>query len=242
MKKDDSIFHPIDSFIATFASRPTTSFYPSSASCIIGKDEIVGECLRKQYYRWKGEKATGDQSWRSWLSMRLGSAYERAFLEGYRAQGLLKAVDYPFRVTVMGLPISGRLDGLTKKNEVIECKSVYGKAFYMKLGDSVMNRPKREHLAQIMVYLSCLGLDVCLLPYGSRDDTGKRVAYRIHKSDIERLGIYFIKIIKRWKDLKLCLDANILPVRDYDYEHWMCRYCGYRKLCYHSPNSLFYLK
>jgi hypothetical protein len=235
--KDDSVFHPIEDYIKNFRSRPTTSFYPSSASCIIA-NEVVGECLRKQYYRWKQVPGGEESSWRSWLSQRLGSAYEKAFLEGYRAQGLLKAADYPFRVTIMGLPISGRLDGLTKKGEIIECKSVYGKAFYMKLGNSVMNRPKPEHLCQIMVYLAVLGLDTCILPYGSRDDTGRRQGYRIRKRDIEREGILFIKIIQRWKILQLCLTTNMLPERDYDYEDWQCRYCQFRKLCYRSPKDL----
>ena len=235
--KDSSIFQPLDNYIRELHSYKTTSFYPSSASCLIGK-EVVGECLRKQYWRWKGEPILGDQTYRGWLAMRLGSAYEKAFLEGYWAQGLLKATDYPFYRVIMGLPISGRLDGLTKKGEIIECKSVYGKAFYMRPAESVMNRPKPEHLCQIMVYLAALGLDICILPYGSRDDTGRRQGYRLTKKDIEREGILFIKIIQRWKQLKFCLEMNELPPRDYDYENWQCKYCGYRKLCYQQPKPL----
>lgn len=237
MKKDDSIFGPVEEYIKNFQSRPVTSFYPSSASCMIGQ-QVVGECLRKQYYRWKQTPVSEGTSYRSWLSMRLGSAYEKAFMEGYKAKKLLKSQNEKFRIEVMGLNISGETDAITKKGEVIECKSVYGKAFYMKLGDSVMNRPKREHLCQIMVYLAVLGLDVCLLPYGSRDATGKRQGYRISKRDIEREGILFIKIINRWKNLKLCLDTNTLPNRDYDYEDWQCGYCPYRKLCYRSLKEL----
>lgn len=235
--KDSSIFQPLDDYIKSLHSHKVTSFYPSSASCYIGK-ECIGECLRKQYWRWKGEPMSGEQSYRSWVAARLGSAYEHAFLEGYRVQGLLKAVDYPFRRTIMGLPISGRLDGLTKKGEIIECKSGYGKAFYLRYAESVMNRPKLEHLCQIMVYLAVLGLDTCLLPYGARDDTGRRQGYRITKQDIERDNITFIKIISRWKKLQSNLETNILPDRDYDYDNWHCRYCSYRKLCYRQPKNL----
>lgn len=234
MKKDDSIFQPVEDYLAHGTSRPTTSFYPSSASCIIGKT-VVGKCLRQQYWEWKNEPASQKQSYRSWLSARLGSAFEKAFLEGYRAQGLLKAADYPFRITVMGLPISGRLDGLTVKNEVIECKSAYGKAFFYSVG----KEPNAEHLCQIMVYLAVLGLDTCLLPYGSRDDTGKRQGYRIRKKDLEAKGILFIKIIHRWKKLQECLNSNTLPPRDFQIDDWQCRYCHYQHLCYRkSPKSI----
>jgi len=198
----------------------------------------VGECLRKQYYRWKQVPGGAATSYRTWLSARLGSAYEQAFLGAYRAQGLLKSSNAKFRVTVMGLTISGETDGVTKKGEILECKSLYGKAFYMKLGDSVMNRPKREHLCQIMVYLGCLGLDTCILPYGSRDNTAKRQGYRIRKKDIEREGILFIRIIYRWKQLQKCLATETLPPRDFDYENWHCSYCPYKNLCYRQPKNL----
>jgi hypothetical protein len=236
--KDSSVFNPLDEYLKGIKQRPTTSFYPSSASCWVSKTELVGECLRKQYFRWKRQEGEESSSYRTWMAAQLGNAYEKAFLQGYKAQGLLKAEQYPFYRVIMGLPISGRLDGLTKKGEIIECKSVYGKAFYIKLSSSVMNRPKLEHLCQIMVYLAALGLNVCILPYGSRDDTGRRQGYRITKRDIEREGILFIKIIQRWKILQSHLIASILPDRDYDYDDWQCRYCSFRKLCYHQPKNL----
>jgi len=237
MKKDSSIFTPLDDFISELHSRKTRAYYPSSASCYIGK-ELVGECLRKQYWRWKGEPGSGEQSYRSWLSARLGDAYEKAFIQGYRARGFLKAANLPFYKVVCGLPISGRIDGLTYKDEIIECKSVYGKAFYMKPSESVANRTKPEHLCQIMVYMGCLGLDICLLPYGARDDTGRRVAYRLTKRDIEREGILFVKIIQRWKILQVYLITETLPPRDYTPDNWHCRYCLFHKLCYQTPKDL----
>lgn len=228
--KDSSIFIPVDDYIRNQTSRRVTSYYPSSASCYVG-DKCVGECLRKQYYRWRGVEPCSPSTYRAWLSARLGLAYEEAFVSSYKAQGLLRARNYPFTRVIMGLPISGRLDGLTKRGEVIECKSVYGKAFYMKTA-SVMHAPKPEHLCQIMVYLAALGLNTCLLPYGSRDDTGRRVAYRLTKEEIEKQGIFFIKIISRWKLLQVYLTARELPDRDFCQEDWQCRYCGYQQLCY----------
>lgn len=225
----DPVFAPVDKYIALSSSRPTTSFYPSSASCKVG-GKVVGQCLRKQYYQWKGEKVDGNVSYRTWMSGRLGSAFEEAFLEGYKGQGLLKAQQLGFRVTVMGLNISGRLDGLTKKGEVVECKSAYGKAFAYQ----ILSKPKPEHLCQIMVYLAVLGLDTAIIPYGSRDDTAIRKGYILRKRDIEKEGILFIKIMGRWKILKRCLDTNVLPDRDFSVDDWQCSYCSYKGLCYHS--------
>jgi hypothetical protein len=230
--KDDSIWLPLDDYISDLENRPTTSFYPSSASCQIG-EKVVGECLRKQYWKWKGEPQES-ADYRAFLTFRLGKAYEQAFLEGYQAKGLLRAANKRFRVLVSGLPISGEIDGLTTNNEIIECKSSYGKSFFYSIG----NKPKPEHLCQIIVYLACLGLDTCILPYGSRDDTAKRQGYRLRKRDIEEEGIFFIKIVHRWKILQLCLSTDVLPERDFSPEDWQCRYCGYRKKCYKKPKSL----
>lgn len=233
--KDDSIFDCLDEYIAAITSRPVTSFYPSSASCVVN-GEVVGECLRSQWYKWKNVPMDKGQTYRLWLSAKLGKSFEQAFLEGYRAKGLLKSTNAKWRVTVMGLPISGETDGITRRPEsaVIECKSAYGKAFAYAIGKS----PKPEHLCQIMVYLAVLGLDVCILPYGCRDDTGIRQGYRLRKVDIERMGIYFIKILARWKLLQFHLEMNSMPDRDYDVNHWRCRYCGYRKRCYTAPKKL----
>lgn len=229
----DPIFSPVDNYIALASSRPVTSFYPSSASCRV-KGKIEGTCLRKQYYQWKGEKVDGNVSYRTWMSGRLGKAFEMAFLEGYRGQGLLKSSNAKFRTTIMGLRISGETDAITKKGEVIECKSAYGKAFAYQ----IKNKPKMEHLCQIMVYLAVLGLDTCILPYGSRDDTAIRKGYLLRKKDIEKEGVLFIKIVQRWKILQLCLETNCLPERDFTYNDWQCGYCAYKSKCYHEPKQL----
>jgi hypothetical protein len=228
---NDPIFGPLDDYIVNLASRPTTSFYPSYASCRVGK-KIIGTCLRKQYWRWKGEPDNTD--YRTWISAKLGKAYEEAFLEGYRGKGLLKSSNQKLRIWIMGLPISMETDAITKKGEVIECKSAYGKAFYA----AIKYKPKPEHLCQILVYLACLGLDTCILPYGSRDDTGIRKGYVLKKRDIEREGITFIGIISRWKILQLCLSTNMLPERDFSYDDWQCQYCSYRKLCYKTSKNI----
>jgi hypothetical protein len=191
-----------------------------------------------QYFKWKGTVPNRGMSYRSWISTKLGKSYEMAFLEGYRAQGLLKSSNAKFRVNIMGLTISGETDAITRQQEVVECKSVYGKAFYMKVGDSVAHQPKKEHLCQIMVYLAVLGLDTCILPYGARDDTAKRQGYRIRKKDIEREGILFIKIIQRWKFLQFCLEHNEMPERDFEYDEWQCQYCQFQHLCYQRPVNL----
>jgi hypothetical protein len=230
--KDNTIFDPLDSYIEEIQHRKSRAYYPSSASCKVN-GKVVGQCLRKQFFQRTGEKGKPD-TYRLYLTQQLGKAFEIAFLRGYKAKGLLKGDDVPFKVWVCGLEISGRLDGLTKLDEIIECKSAYGKAFFYAIG----KKPNPEHLCQIMVYLACLGKKVALLPYGSRDDTAKRQGYRLTKADIEREGILFSRIIQRWKTLEACIKANEWPDRDFNYEDWQCGYCAYRKKCYRSPGDL----
>ena len=229
--KNDDIWTPLDDYIKEMPTRATRSFNPSDASCIVN-GKLVGTCLRKQYYKWKGVPSS-PIDYRTYMTFRLGSAFEKAFLEGYQKKGLLRGQDVPFKATICGLKISGRLDGLTWLGEVIECKSSYGKAFLYSVG----KKPKMDNLCQIMCYLAVLGLDVCLLPYGSRDDQAERQGYKIRKRDIEREGILFIGIIQRWKILQLHLGTNLVPERDYKRGDWQCNYCGYKQLCYAKPKE-----
>jgi hypothetical protein len=226
--KDESIWSPVEQYIHKLQDRfiQPTAFYPSSASCKVDGKIIGGwdSCLRKQYYKWKGVIPTNKIVYRSWLSARLGDAFESAFLDAYESQGLLKGRNIPFYTELMGLPIAGRIDGLTKKGEIIECKSGYGTAFSYSLKD----KPKIENFPQILVYLAVLGLDTCILPYGSRDNTGFRSGFKITKQEIEKDGIILVKILKRWRALQMCVETNIVPERDFDlFNDWNCSYCEY---------------
>jgi len=229
VQKDDSIFNPLEQWINKDAKKVSTyySFYPSDASCVVG-GKVVGPCLRKQYWRWMKEPVSEGTTYKSYLSMKLGNACEQVFLDIYEKMGLLKGRNLPFRTEVMGLKISGRIDGLTKKNELIECKSAYGTAFF----NSVNKAPKEEHLCQIMLYLACLGLDIAIIPYICRDNAAKRIGYKMSKKEIENLGITASGILNRWKRLQKCLDEKKIPDRDYDKKNWNCRYCVYKSKCY----------
>lgn len=229
--QDNSIFNPLEDCIHKDSKNLSKyySFYPSDAGCVVN-GKVVGTCLRKQYWRWVGLPATEGASYRSHLSARLGNAAEAVFLDLYEKMGLLKGRNLSFKVEVMGLKISGRIDGLTKAGELIECKSAYGTAFF----NSVNKSPKEEHLCQIMIYLACLGLDTCIIPYICRDNASKRAGYRMSKKDIEALGITTIGILSRWKKLQACLHEQKVPDRDYDIKSWNCRYCVYKTHCYKS--------
>lgn len=224
--KDNSIFIPLDDYIATLDSgyKPK-AFYPSMASCrsaTTGK--IIGKCLRQMYYQWKGIEVTNPRNYRNWVSTELGNAYEKSFLNAYARRGLLKAKAVKIFTEVWGLPITFKLDGVTKDNEIIECKTCYGRAFAY----SVEYAPRDSDLVQIMLYLGLTSYPVCILPYGSRDDTAQRAGWRITKQDIEKAGIYLSNILARWKILQHHLDNDILPDRDFQLGvDWMCSYCSY---------------
>ncbi len=226
--KDQKIFNPVDEVLKGGSQKLSAykSFYPSDASCIV-KGGVVGKCLRYQYWRWAGVEAPIRNTWRMALAMNLGDCTEKFFLELYQKAGMLKATQMPFFIQVMGLNISGRIDGITKKGELIECKSAYGTAFYKGVNQS----PKLEHLCQIMVYLACLGLNECILPYICRDNPSKREGYLIRKKEIEALGITMVGIISRWKRLNKYKAKGETPPCDFDFKSWQCSYCLYREKC-----------
>ena len=228
MPHDQSIFNPVEEVLWKTSQKIASykSFYPSDASCIV-KGRVVGRCLRYQFWRWKGLLPPERPTWRLALSAKLGDGCEQFFLDLYKRSGLLKGSQVGFFLQVMGLNISGRVDGLTKKGELIECKSAYGTAFF----NQVNKAPKEEHLIQILVYLACLGLHVCILPYICRDNAAKRQGYRMSKKEIEAKGITFIGILSRWKRLKEYIDKDELPPCDYEPKSWNCGYCIYKVKC-----------
>lgn len=239
--RDDTIFDPLDAYLlaeSTKPQRPYNAFYPSDASCEV-QGKIIGRCLRYQFWRWNNEPFAEPMTYRSWISMVFGAAYDDAFMKAYRACGLLKGAEVPFRVHVMGLNIHGRIDGLTKNNIILECKTAYGWKFNKELATEA----DENNLVQIMLYMGILGMDTCCLAYGSRDNTGTRVGHRLRKRDIEAKGILLIKILIRWKKLQDFIKTGILPPRDFDInKNWQCRYCVYMNKCYSRQelNDYFY--
>lgn len=229
IQQDNAIFNPIEEAIHKNSKKPfqSKSFYPSEASCVVDK-EIIGACLRKQYYRWIGMPPSEGTTYRTHLSAKLGDRCEEVFLDLYQQMGLLKGRALPFKCTVMGLNISGKLDGLTKEGEIIECKSAYGRAFAY----SVCYSPKKDHLCQIILYMACMGIDSCIIPYLCRDDTAIRAGYRMSKKEIEATGITVIGILSRWKKLQQMLKDNITPEREFIRSAWQCRYCQYKTHCW----------
>jgi hypothetical protein len=225
--KDGSIWTAVEEYVSGFKSRKSTAFYPSEASCVVN-GKIVGSCLLKQYYRWIGKEVEGGSSYRTWIAAELGKGYETSFLKAYRKAGLLKGVNVPVHFTVMGLEIRGRLDGLTHNHQIIEVKSAYGKAFFY----SIKNHPKPEHLCQVILYMALLGIDVAIMPYGCRDDSGSRIGFRMRKREIEDMGITVIGILARWKTLKKHLKAGTPPPKDFTMTDWNCRYCSYMNTCW----------
>jgi hypothetical protein len=226
--QDSSIFNPLEIYIHKSSTNlyKYSSFYPSDASCVVN-GEVVGTCLRRQYWRWIGVPATEGSTYRSYLSARLGYACEETFLDIYQRMGLLKGRALRHKATIMGMNISFKTDGETKKGELVECKSAYGTAFY----NSVNKSPKLDHLCQIMMYMAILGIDICIIPYICRDNAAKRAVYRISKKQIESLGITAIGILGRWKKLQKCLNDKMLPDCDFEPKSWQCGYCVYKSMC-----------
>lgn len=227
--KDESIFLPIEQYLLEEGKKPRRhdAFYPSDASCVVD-GKVVGKCLRAQYYQWMGLPQE-PMNYRGWVTTRLGSAYEYQFLYAYQKQGLLKARNVPAHAVVMGLNVRGRLDGLTYGGEGIEVKTGYGAKFCY----TVAVNPKLDHLCQIMLYMGILGIDTFLLPYGSRDDGGKRVGWRLRKKDIEGYGILLIKILARWKTLQRYVIEKKEPPRDFNLHlDWNCKYCSFWRRCW----------
>lgn len=239
--RDDRLFEPLDAYLLAESTKPTrlyNAFYPSDASCVVD-GKVIGRCLRYQFWRWTKEPFSEVTTYRTWIAGVFGSAYDDAFMKAYQACGLLRGAEVSHHVNVLSLPIHLRIDGETKKGELIECKSAYGWKFAKELS----LEPDINHLVQIILYMGLLGFKACLLAYASRDNTGIRLGHRVTKPEIEAKGILLIKVLIRWKQLQDFINKKLLPPRDFDIKQdWQCRYCVYMNKCYSRTelNEYFY--
>lgn len=186
------------------------AFYPSSASCInnVTNSEVLGSCLRQQYFRFKGYKESNPSGLYSQWIFAAGNLWEDYLIEQLKQMGLWLANSVKFANN--DLFVSGEIDILIKgpnynaENDtgkwIIENKTYAGSNYSAKKdicgSRDQKPKPKDQNLIQSFIYLCTFGeqVDLVVLNYIDRSCSGPENNKEFHISLYEEKGEFFPKI------------------------------------------------
>lgn len=137
-------------------------FYPSEASVAFtnkqGKRQILGNCMRKSYFRFTGSVESSPTSPYSEWIFALGKSVEQILVEQWKQMGIWVGNNIKFYDQKRN--VSGELDCIIRDPETgnlicIEVKSFYGYNATKELigNKSQDGKPKDAHLMQLLIYL-----------------------------------------------------------------------------------------
>lgn len=138
--------------------RVKSSHYPSGARIELDNGEVLGSCLRAQYYSWTGEAEQVELDTSGLWKMDIGNAIHEWIAT--KSKEVMEVYDeYPivYHPDFMKYPIRGRLDNLVLNHSLgnfgIEVKSAYGRGMTNKDTGIKYQGVKIPHLMQAFIYL-----------------------------------------------------------------------------------------
>lgn len=208
--------------------RPNNRHWPSEASVVLPNGEVIGKCLRAQYFDRKYVPYDKEMAVRIIRIMNVGKAIEQMEITHAKGAGVYVADDVEFLYTTGNIIVSGRMDAIYRDSEgndvCVEYKTsegywfereVYGKSFNMTAS------PKNEHVLQVMCYLKAHPhIPYGILFYLNRDKL-ETIEHKIHLIDDVgyfngvKTGLTFDGMIARWEILTDYLTKDIAPPPDF---------------------------
>lgn len=221
----------IDEYVAsidnTRVGRPNNRHWPSEASLILPNGEVVGGCLREQYFSRKLFPVDKYIAVENMRKMDVGKSIEQCEISYGRGAGICIADDVPFQLDLGYILISGRLDAIYSyegKNICVEYKTSAGYTFesevFGKFG-KLKAMPRPEHVLQVMLYLEAMkDIELAVIYYINRQNmdtiehtvqlVGNRARVNGEMVEFTLEGIY-----TRYAQLTGYLDTDTIPPCDF---------------------------
>lgn len=158
-----------------------------------------------------------------------GNAVHTRYEDYLRSTGLLVGVEIPIRDRV--LRISGRIDAVIRlpldngagKLAVVEFKSSNERRYK----EAVANdRPDDAYVKQVQLYMHMLGIDLACIILENKN-TQDMWEYWVEYDESEAMWC-----IDKISMIISCVDAGILPEREFEKTSTSCRYCNFREECW----------
>jgi len=212
-------------------------YYPSEASVewIDAHDikRVAGTCLRKSYFRIKGQPGGKADAYTEWNFFRLGKVIEQMMIEEWKQAGIW--VENNLRFYDEELNISGEVDCVVKDPNtselvVVECKTIYGWFATKEVCGSrgYPGQPKTHNALQALLYLHKFRniFGYAKLIYYARDSS-KRAEFDLDLKDTLEGTRFTINgvtdfrftiedIYARYRLLDQCAKSDTIPQNDYE--------------------------
>jgi CRISPR/Cas system-associated exonuclease Cas4 (RecB family) len=178
----------------------------------------AGKCSRQIYFYFK-KYPKKEKDARVLRIMDHGDYTHMRIMSVLFALGLVKAteIDIPSQEIV-----SGRADAivnLDSKPHVVEIKSISSYGFQN------LDKPRREHMCQIQLYMHFFRIPQGILVYENKDNQDLKEFAVEYDDKIAK------NLLEEFQILKHMIDNNIIPQIPLGLEDWECRYCDYADEC-----------
>lgn len=220
------------------------TLWPSQASVLSRKGEVIGKCLRSSYYEKTGEIVTNPVSDNVTMMGYMGTMIEDGVIDLVKNEGIWENNNIKFEYN----GVSGEIDIAIRPfnietneedNYIVECKSCSGYyvnkevfGYWEGRGNSrsyVKGKPKDKHLLQAAIYAQVGKLKDfkgCIIIYVSRDEADL-AEFLITVDDDGAIYINgdletrfkMADVFERYQLLKRYIDSGELPDRDYKPEY-----------------------
>ena len=231
-------------------------FWPTEASCLSEKGDVIGQCLRRSAYQWLEFDITNPVNDFVKECGEIGCYLESRTINEFKKKGIFReelnkrSVRKQAVLLFEGAELSGEIDILISggtQNAGVEVKSYVNSTY------KVQAKPKEPHLLQTFLYL-CLfepKQPYFLIYYRpsplskwATEDVIHRIdtvtmnnkTYPVINGKIDR-NISLEGIINRYKELQKYVEAKVLPKRDFTKSSKACEYCPYHNQCWNDPEG-----
>jgi CRISPR-associated protein Cas4 len=178
----------------------------------------AGKCARAIYFTWKKLPKKAKEA-RILRIMDHGDYTHMRIMSVLFSLGLVKATEITIPAQEI---IHGRADAIVNINDepwVVEIKSINSYGFQK------LERPKKEHVCQIQLYLHYFKIKKGVLIYENKDNQDLR------EFEVEYDEKFAKALVEDFHILKHMIDNNIIPPVPNDMEEWECNYCDYSEEC-----------
>lgn len=179
-----------------------------------------GKCPRAIFFRFKRAPKKELEAERLRI-FEFGNHIQQMILRPLESLGLVETTEVPIPPQQI---ISGRADiilSIDGERYVVDVKSISGR---MNLGK--MEKPMPDHYEQVQLYLHFFKIKKGILLYVNKDTQELKDFVFDYDSQLVE------KILKRFENLKIKIESNIVPARLTDYPiNWQCQNCEYREIC-----------
>jgi len=189
--------------------RERTKFYISDA----------GKCLRQIFFKFK-KAPRAEMDPRLLRIFDHGDLIHRELVRILESLGIVESIEIPIPPRE---DISGRADAIVNidgERYLVDFKSINSTIL------RGMEKPKKEHVFQIQLYLHFFNIKKGILLYEGKDTLELKEFFIEYDKELVQ------KILQEFQELKTNLEKNLIPDRLPDYpENWQCKYCQFREIC-----------